>query len=66
MKARKVIKWSALALVLVIVIAVTIVYFKLNSIVEYAVETQGKFKPKIFLRPGGIINGAEGFYGVQI
>src|SRR5688572_7178028 len=41
MKAKKVVKWGALVLVLLIVVAVTIVYFKLASIVEYAVETQG-------------------------
>jgi hypothetical protein len=38
---KKVIKWGALGLVLVIVLAVVIVYWKLNSIVAYTVRTQG-------------------------
>lgn len=38
---KKLIKWGTLVVVLVLVAAVTVVYFKLSSIVKYAVETQG-------------------------
>lgn len=37
----KLIKWGALAVVLLVVVAVVIVYVRLNSIVEYVVESQG-------------------------
>ena len=38
---KKVLKWGALAAVLLVVIGVAVVYFRLSSIVEYAVESQG-------------------------
>ena len=38
---KKVIKWGALAVVLVIGGAVVVTYLYLDSIVKYAVETQG-------------------------
>src|SRR5690348_13874241 len=38
---RKVIKWAALAVVLIVVAAVVTTYVYLDSIVKYAVETQG-------------------------
>ena len=38
---KKVVKWGALAVVLVVVIALAVVYFRLSSIIVYAVESQG-------------------------
>jgi hypothetical protein len=38
---KRLIKWGVLGVVLLVVIVVAIVYFRLNSIVKYAVESQG-------------------------
>jgi hypothetical protein len=38
---KKVIKWAVVAVLLLLVVGLGITYWKLNSIVEYAVETQG-------------------------
>ena len=38
---KKVIKWGALALVLIVIAVGAIYYFYINSIVEHVVETQG-------------------------
>ena len=38
---KRILKWGSLAVVLLVVIVVAVVYFRINSIVKYAVETQG-------------------------
>ena len=38
---KKVVKWVVIGVVLLVVIGLGVTYWKLNSIVEYAVETQG-------------------------
>jgi hypothetical protein len=38
---KKILKWGVLAVVLLIAIAIAIVYWRLNSIVKYVIETQG-------------------------
>src|SRR5690349_3953354 len=38
---KRLIKWGVLGVVLLVVVVVAIVYFRLNSIVKYVVETQG-------------------------
>jgi hypothetical protein len=38
---KKIIKWGVLGLVLVVILAVVIVYWRINSIVAYAIRTQG-------------------------
>ena len=38
---KRIIKWGLLAVVLLVVVGVAIVYWRLNSIVKYVIETQG-------------------------
>ena len=38
---KKVLKWGSIAVVLLVVVGIAVAYFRLGSIVEYAVESQG-------------------------
>jgi hypothetical protein len=44
---KKLVKWGVLVLVVLVVGAVAIIYFKLNSIVKYVIETQGTEQMKL-------------------
>jgi hypothetical protein len=57
---KRVIKWGLLAVVLLLVIGVAAVYFRLGSIVEYVVESQGTKQTNLTTALGGASVGLVG------
>jgi hypothetical protein len=67
---KKVLKWGSLVVVLLIVAGLAIVYFRLSSIVEYVVETQGSQQMNLKTELGdasvGLVSADVGLDELQI